>query len=286
MSFSSDEQSGSPFETTQAPSFNELNELLPGFVFFHLIGVGKMGAVYVAKQESLDRNVAVKILPRRYFRDAEFVENFRTEAKALARLNHNRLVQIYDFGVVDELLFIVMEYVEGDLLHNLLEKGTFSAYDTALVARDICQGLKYAHGKGITHGAVRARNAILGPKGGVKLIDFWMYSFKDDLNGGRDISDMRYAAPEFVSRRNIDQRSDIYSLGVLILKCVTGLFPREFAELAEEYQPMLGDLYRVVYNCIRSNPDNRYQTVGEIEREINRYLEAHEPPAPQTPFAF
>lgn len=262
-----------PFDTSDAPSLEHLNELFPELTFKHLIGVGNMGAVYIANQDKLDREIAVKILPSGKYGGEEFNTNFSEEAKKLAKLNHDGLVRFIDFGKKEGMLFLMMEYAKGELLLNILKRGVFDQIQTAYYGIQICDALAHAHEKGVIHKAIRSRNIVVAPNNLIKVIDFWMESFQAEYSGARDMEDMRYAPPEMLeSSVAADHRSDIYSVGVLMMKCLLNMFPSEYAQTGVTYQNVMGNLYPIIYKCIRTSPENRYQDVSILREDLEKFL--------------
>ena len=210
-------------ESFQAPDLKHLAELLPAFDFEAFIAQGGMGAVYKAKQRSLDRDVAVKILPRELGADPEFHQSFETEAKAMARLNHPNLISVYDFGSVDGMPYIVMEYVDGkSLYHSAWGKAVAPEQAVALI-RQICEGLGHAHENGIIHRDIKPANILLTPKAEPKIGDFGLAQPADGAKGGIVMGTPGYAAPEILhDHRTADHRADIFAVGVILHELLTG----------------------------------------------------------------
>lgn len=213
-----------------APDPAELAPLFPGYEIQGLIATGGMGAVYCAVQKSLDRKVALKILPRELSKDAGFCAGFEAEAKAMARLNHPNLIGVFDFGEVNGMLFIIMEYVPGK---SLFHSANGLAIDPAEVIRlvvGICQGLAHAHANGILHRDIKPSNVLLDQSAMPKIGDFGLARPIDRqvIEGELVYGTPHYTAPEVVeSPRSVDQRADIFSVGVLLHELLTSKLPAD-----------------------------------------------------------
>src|ERR1035437_5139502 len=155
-----------------APTIAELAPMFPHLELVSLIGQGGMGAVYQARQKELDRVVAPTILPPGIGRDAAFADRFTREAKALARLNHPGIVTLYEFGRADGLFYILMEYVDGVSLRQLLNAGRVSPREALAIVPQICDALQYAHDQSIVHRDIKPENILLDRRGRVKVADF------------------------------------------------------------------------------------------------------------------
>src|SRR5512136_2895616 len=155
-----------------APSLEEVARLFPQLEILGFIGQGGMGAVYKARQKTLDRVVALKILPPGIGKDPAFAERFTREAKALARLNHPGIVTLYEFGQAEGLFFFLMEFVDGVNLRHLLETRRVSPREALAIVPQICDALQYAHDQGIVHRDIKPENILLDRQGRVKVADF------------------------------------------------------------------------------------------------------------------
>jgi len=192
-----------------------------------------MATVYKARQISLDRIVAVKVLPRRSSDNPEFVERFYKEGRAAARLSHNNIVQAIDVGSSpDGYHFFVMEYVEGKTLYDIMQEGHKFTEDEALdIAIQITDALAHAHMRGLIHRDVKPKNILLTPQGAAKLTDLGLARATDDKEAAESEAGKAYGTPYYISPEqirgdvDIDFRTDIYSLGATLYHLVTGKPP-------------------------------------------------------------
>jgi len=211
-----------------APDAGELSELLVGYEVVDLIACGGMGAVYRARQVALDREVALKILPRELGEEPEFRRSFQTEARAMARLNHPNLIGVHDSGSVDGMPFIVMEYVPGKSLHHSAYDKKIEPAEAARLVRAILAGLAEAHEQGIIHRDIKPANILLNQKAEPKLGDFGLATPAGDDAPGLLMGTPGYTAPEVIrDPRSADQRSDIFAVGVILYELLTGEMPNE-----------------------------------------------------------
>ncbi len=216
------------------PTPQELTHMMPGgiYAFDLLIGQGGMGAVYRGNQTQLDRAVAIKILHRQHGVDYAYAHRFRREAQALAQMNHPNIVSVFDFGVVGDYLYYVMEYIQGIDLHQSLCAGTLSPAHATQIMIKVCDALSYAHSKGIVHRDIKPANILLANDGRIKVADFGLAKRFDAQTTLLTQTNMAmgtpdYAAPEqYDSKASIDHRADIYAMGVMFYQMLTGQLPR------------------------------------------------------------
>ncbi len=209
-----------PFE---APSFQQFAELLPAYDFDYLIAQNEMGAVYKARQRSLDRDVAIKILPAEFGDDPFFRKSFESEAKAMARLSHNNLIKVFDCGDAGGLLYIVMEYVHGSSLYKSAAGEKIDAVQAVDIVLSVCHGLAHAHANGIIHRDIRPSNILLNQKCEPKIGDFGLARTACHHAGELVMEILGYAAPEVISHLDEDDpRSDIFAVGIILKELLTG----------------------------------------------------------------
>ncbi|SEK73965.1 serine/threonine protein kinase [Stigmatella aurantiaca] len=245
---------------------------LPGFELLRVIGRGGMGEVWLAQQQSLKRTVAVKLLPPRLAKDAEFVSRFEKEATALAALSHPNIIQIFDRGVAGEHYYFVMEYVEGRSLRDALGLSRLPFQQSLRIIRQVASAIEYAHDQGIIHRDLKPENILLDARGHVKVADFGLAGIRRPGSEQHltatsvAMGTLNYMAPE--QRRdakNVDRRADLFSLGVMFYELLTGDVPvgrfRLPSERIEELDPRVD---AVVERLLENEPEARYATAGEV----------------------
>lgn len=263
----------------EPPTDEEAAAWFPGFTEIRLLGRGGMGAVYAARQTSLDRNVALKLLPEELSRDATAAERFRREAQALAKLNHPNIISIHDFGETPGgSFYFVMEQVEGTDLHQLIRKGELPLAMALDVVRQVCEALEYAHAQGIVHRDIKPANILIDAKGRVKVSDFGLALLVADPSSGPSptmtqgmVGTPEYIAPE--QRRGearIDHRADLYSLGVMLYEMLTGTLPCGAFEPPSKHSEVDGKMDRVVIRAMQPEPDKRYQHASEVREDVHK----------------
>ena len=228
----------------RALSPEELAPHFPQLEILECLGRGGMGVVYKARQKSLNRLVALKLLAPERVADAEFAERFAREAQALAALNHPNIVTVYDFGQAGGFYFLLMEFVDGVNLRQAMKAGRFTPEQALAIVPPICEALQYAHEHGIVHRDIKPENLLLDKEGRVKIADFGIakmlggtrlaLAIRSRLDGtlASAAGTPQYMAP---SRRRIartDHRADIYSLGVVLYEMLTGELPAGQARAA------------------------------------------------------
>lgn len=218
----------------------EAHRRIPGYKVLGKVGSGAMAVVYKARQLSLDRIVAVKILPRRYTEKADYVKRFFKEGKLAAKLNHNNIVQAIDVGEAGGLYYFVMEFVEGKSLYDDLSKGkVFGEKEALEVLIQLAHALAHAHAHGMIHRDVKPKNIMINLDGVVKLADMGLARMTSDIEAaqsekGKAFGTPYYIAPEQIRGEvNIDGRADIYSLGATFYHMVTGRVPFEASTPSE-----------------------------------------------------
>jgi len=265
----------SPNPCFEAPDVQELQDLLPAYEVVGFVAKGGMGAVYRAHQRSLDREVAIKILPREFGADEEFRTRFQGEAKAMARLNHPNLIAVYDFGEVDGMPYIVMEFVNGKSLHEAAHGVAIDARESLRLACGICDGLAHAHEAGIIHRDVKPANILLDFKKRPKLGDFGLARAVGTGGKEREIfGTPEYSAPEVTNNPNaVGSRADVYSAGVIFYELLTGGIP------GKDYVPVVDALGldpgfdRIIRRAIHPSAALRYPDAGAMARDL-RELES------------
>ncbi len=252
------------------PEPDALSALLPAYGVQHLIAAGGMGAVYAGLQRDLDRPVAIKLLAAQGLQDAEAVERFRTEAKAMARLNHPNVPQVYDFAVLPDCYVLIMELIAGENVYSLLHQDGLSSTAALRLFTEIADAVQYAHSKSIIHGDIKPGNIILNDEGHAKLVDFGLARLstgapQDEHADWIPMGTPEYAAPElFVPHTVPDHRADIYALGVVLHELLTGAVPEgDFTLPAAGLQldPRVDD---IIARCMEVEPAARWKSAAQI----------------------
>ena len=254
-----------------APQPAELAPLFPGYQIEGLIATGGMGAVYRAVQKSLERQVAIKILPQEFSRDESFCAIFESEAKAMARLNHPNLIGVYDFGEVAGMLYIIMEYVPGQSLFHYANGIALDAATVIRLVSGICNGLAHAHQNGIIHRDIKPSNILLDLNAEPKIGDFGLARPMDrQVQDGEAIfGTPHYTAPEVIDApHTVDHRADIFSVGVMLHELLTGRLPADDPRPASaivQCDPRFDAIIRRATDVI---PERRYASAQEITKEL------------------
>lgn len=260
------------------------------FVLLRLIGTGGMGGVYRARDESLGRDVAIKVMLKTLGDDAQFVETFRREAQAAAKLNHPSIAQIYSFGQAQGQPYIVMELVPQGSLAKMMEDSR--KIDQSLVmdvGLQIAEGLEAADEIGLMHGDIKPENILMDDRGKAKLVDFGLASFVDQAAAEGVWGTPYYIAPEKIRRQKADARSDIYSLGGTLYHAIAGQPPFEGKTPLEVIQarlkqapPELAAIAQgtdktvsgIIMRMLAEQPALRYPTYASLISDLRKVVDA------------
>ena len=252
------------------------------------LGVGGMATVYLAEDSSLGRKVALKVMAERYAEDGEFVERFRREAQAAARLNHPNIIAVYDRGEADGRPYIAMEYLQGRTLKQVIQKeGQLPPERAIAIAMQVLAGLRYAHEHGVVHRDVKPHNVLVGDDGRIKVTDFGIAHAGDPqmTEVGSIVGTAQYLSPEQARGRSVGPQTDIYSLGVVLYEMLAGRVPFEgdssvaiamqhVSDAPPPLQALAPDvpdsLALVVAHAMLKDPAQRYGSADEFGADLDR----------------
>ncbi len=260
-----------PNMTFLAPAPEDLAPFFPGYEIHGLIATGGMGAVYLALQKSLERLVAIKILPQEFTTDTAFCAGFEAEAKAMARLNHPNLIGVYDFGEINGMLFIIMEYVPGKSLYHSAHGLAIDSLEVIRLVSGICAGLAHAHSHGIIHRDIKPSNILLDQAAEPKIGDFGLaHPIGRTIEVGEGIfGTPHYTAPEVVNTpQSVDYRADIFSVGVLLHELLTGRLPADDPRPASVIIPCDPRFDAIIRRATDPMPTRRYNSAAEIANDL------------------
>jgi eukaryotic-like serine/threonine-protein kinase len=258
------------------------------YLILRKLGSGGMAEVYLAEDEELGRKVALKMLNERHARDEQFVERFKREARNAAGLSHPHIVRIYDRGQAEGTYYIAMEYLDGPTLKELLvRKGPTPPLTAIKFAREILSALAEAHRNEIVHRDIKPHNVIVSPDWNVKVTDFGIArsGASQMTEAGSIVGTAQYLSPEQARGKPVDQRSDLYSLGIVLYEMLTGKVPftgDAAVEIAMKHlsavpdppsklRPEIShDLDAVVMRALAKDPEQRYSSAEEMDADLAR----------------
>jgi len=263
-----------PVEKFQAPEISELEPLFPSYNFQSMIAVGGMGAVYRAEQVSLEREVAIKVLPRSFGEDETFRAQFEAEAKAMAKLNHTNLLGIMDFGSVDGMPFIVMEFVHGTSLHHAVNGMPVESLQSAEILLQVAKGIEHAHEAGMLHRDIKPANILLDQAFCAKVADFGLARQTSEDESQKVIwGTPGYTAPEVLHPPYAaDERADIYSLGGVLYFMLTARTPDPNDVNLEKLVRCDPRFQSILTKCLHQDPEHRYKNVTSLIRDLEELI--------------
>ena len=268
-----------PRSSWQPPSLAELQALLPAFEFHALIGRGGMGAVFKATQLSLNRPVAIKMLPTKLMEDADanFAARFRQEALTMAKLTHPGIVTVFESGEAGGLLYIVMEFVDGtDVARMIASEGKLAPELATRLLTQVCDALHYAHERGVIHRDIKPANLLLTRDGTVKIADFGLAKHDDATLQGLTKTNVAIGTPDFLApeawtpNTTLDGRADVYALGVTFYQMLTAEVPRGFWEMPSARVGTDKRFDAIIERALQPKPEARYQSSAELRRDLER----------------
>jgi len=279
----------------------QTGDRLGRYEIISLLGKGGMGEVYRARDAELDREVAIKVLPEEVASDVDRLERFKREAKAVAKLSHSSILEIFDFGRQGDITFAVTELLEGESLSETLgsAKGAVSPQKVRDIVAAVAEGLAVAHGKGVVHRDIKPANLFLCSDGRVKILDFGLASLRRSVSDedttasmdpalsvpGKIMGTVGYMSPEQVRGETADHRSDIFSLGCVLYEMLAGRRPFQrdtsvetMTAILREEPPSLSDsgieaeveMEELLTRCLDKNPDRRFQSASDLAFALRR----------------
>jgi len=275
-----------------------VEELRPGttlagkYNIIEVSGRGGMGIVYKAEDTKLKRNVALKFLPSELIHDEEARERFVLEARAAAGLSHPNICTIHEIDEEEGKSFIAMEYVEGQTLRAKIEKGPLELDEALDISIQVAEGLEVAHKKGIIHRDIKSANTMVTDKGQAKIMDFGLAKVKGGTlltREGTTLGTVAYMSPEQAKGKEVDNRSDIWSLGVVLYEMLCGKLPfkgdREasilYSIVHEEPKPLKEikrdlppELQQIINRALKKKPESRYSSAAEMLKDLKEYQDS------------
>ena len=271
-------------------------ELEPGMLLAHryqivqMLGQGGMGAVYKATDVELNRTVALKVIRPDLARDKAIVDRFKQELLLAHQVTHHNVIRIYDIGEADGIKFITMEFVEGDNLLSLLhEKKTFSPSEAVEIMQQVCRALEAAHRVGVIHRDLKPQNIMRDKMGRIVVMDFGLArTLEGDgmTQSGALVGTMEYMSPEQALGKHLDQRSDIFALGLIFYEMLTGQMPfkadstiaslirrtqERVAPVSDHDNSIPRSVSDIVSKCLEREIDLRYKTAAELLADLNSW---------------
>jgi len=283
-----------------------IGQVLGHYTILEEIGAGGMGRVYRARDERLERDVAIKVVPPGLLSDSEARRRFRKEALALSKLNHPNIATIHDFDTHDGVDFLVMEHISGQTLEQKVAAGALSEKETLRLGLQLAEGLSAAHSHGVLHRDLKPSNFRVTSEGRLKILDFGLARFLPSADGSATTETeshsvgggtLPYMAPEQLLGERVDERTDIYGLGGVLYEMATGQRPfpeRQSSRLTEAIlrqtavpprvvNPRLSaGLEQVITKCLEKEPDNRFQSANEVAVDLRRLATASASPTPSS----
>ncbi|GAA4871128.1 serine/threonine protein kinase PrkC [Paenibacillus vulneris] len=258
------------------------------------VGGGGMAIVYKGLDILLHRHVAVKVLRQQYVHDEEFIQRFRREAQAAASLSHSNVVSIYDVGQEEDIHYIVMEYIEGTTLNELIkEKAPLQVEEAVHIASQICDALDHAHHNQIIHRDIKPHNILIGKNGRVKVTDFGIaraVTSSTITQTGSVVGSVHYFSPEHAKGTFTGEQSDLYSLGIVMYQMLTGRLPflgespisvalkhlQEEVEDPRKVNPLIPQsVENIILKAMRKNPSERYRSAKQMLDDLDSCLLPH-----------
>jgi eukaryotic-like serine/threonine-protein kinase len=280
-----------------------IGQQLGSYEITALLGKGGMGEVYRARDTKLKRDVAIKILPDEFSRDADRVSRFQREAEVLASLNHPNIAAIYDLQELNNTRLLVLELVEGETLADRIARGPIPVDEVLNVAKNICEALEAAHERGIVHRDLKPANVKITPDGRVKVLDFGLAKAMDNAPVNADLSNSptltmtatnagvilgtaAYMSPEQANGLSVNARSDVFSFGSVLYEMLTRRQPFQGRTISEIIASVLvrepdwtlmppnlnPRIHELIRRCLEKDAKNRWQAIGDVRVDLERLL--------------
>ena len=271
-----------------------IGKTIGGYEIEAKIGQGGMATVYRARQTSMNRSVALKILPRHFMRDDTYIQRFEREVRIVAQLEHRNIVPVYDYGEHDDQPFIAMRYMSGGTVDDMLQHGALSPETIVSIMRQVGPALDYAHSKNVLHRDLKPSNILMDDDGGAYITDFGIARITGAESKGPTITTQgvvgtpSYMSPEQAQGQDLDGRSDIYALGVMLFEMATGRRPFENETpysiavmqvttpppFPRNINPTISTaIERVILKVLKKNRDERYSTALDLAEAVQRAVE-------------
>src|SRR5262245_24194711 len=283
-----------PADRSVAGSLQQ-GEFIGPYRIVKVLGRGGMGDVYLAEHTGQNREVALKLLPEIFVADEQRVQRFCQEARAVIALNHPNIVTVYDIGASDAGYFISTEFVEGETLRERMSRERISVNDAVEIAEQVAAALAYAHGKGVIHRDIKPENIMLRPDGYVKVLDFGLAKLSEtpepparddeastliqlDTSPGIVMGTVQYMSPEQARGWPVDERTDVWSLGIVLYEMIAGrpafegyskneviaaILEREPPPISRLVPDIPGDLERTITRAVHKDRNERYQVLRD-----------------------
>ena len=272
---------------------------IQGYRIVRKLGAGAMATVFLAQQESLDRPVAIKVLPKKFSENEDFLERFYKEGRAAAKLNDANIVQAYDVGQSGEYHYFVMDYVDGDTVYErIVEKKRLSQDEALPIIRQVAQALQHAHAVGFIHRDIKPKNIMITKTGDVKLADLGLARALDDRDAAEAEAGRAYGTPYYISpeqirgKKNITPAADIYGLGATLYHMVTGNVPFPgknpsdvmHRHLKQELVPpdhinpsLSAGFSQIIEMMMAKEVSQRYQNAGDLIEDLDAVAKGGSP---------
>jgi len=280
-----------------------MNNLQPGqtlgaYRIINQVGQGGMATVYKAYQPSMDRNVAIKVLPSQLAESKEFTKRFEQEARIIAKLEHAHILPVFDYGESEGVAYFVMRYLDAGTLKSKMEEGPLPLREIDRIFTQLADALGYAHSQGVIHRDLKPANALIDSQGNLFLTDFGIAKILESASPRLTQTDAimgtpAYISPEQAQAIKVDQRSDIYSLGIILYEMITGRVPytadtplavilkhvSDPLPLPSTIKPDIPEaIENVILKALAKNPDDRYSTTDEFVSAWKRALDLKDAP--------